>query len=170
MPSSSINIGIILARVKLWREAAFVYQAAADLDPLFAWHLNNLAWMASTASDVRAHAGQYSVVAATRACEISGWACWCFIGTLAAAFARAGDFRRAAEWQRISLRLAPEREKAEAQEMLRQFETGEAHVDHDRKPAAGGPGPSDEELAQIDVEALLSRAKELIGTSRRSVQ
>ena len=164
------SIGGLLSGLKLWREAGEVYRAAASLDPLLAWPLNNLAWMASTSSDLRAHSGQYAVVSAIEACEISGWGCWCFVGTLAAAFARAGDFGRAAQWQQVSLRLAPEKEKAEAQEMLRQFEVGQAYVDHGRKPAAGEARPSESELAGIDVEALISRAKELIAMSRTSVQ
>jgi hypothetical protein len=72
-------------------EAAAVYHAAAHLDPLFAWHLNNMAWMAATATDTRAHAGPFAVARAEMACAVSGWGCWRFLGTLAAAFARAGD-------------------------------------------------------------------------------
>ena len=164
------SIGVVFAELKLWREADAVYQAAADLDPLLAWHLNNLAWMTSTAPDVRAHSGQYAVIAAAKACEISGWGCWCFIGTLAAAFARAGDFQRAAEWQRISLRLAPDKQKAKAQEMLRHFEAGQAYVEYVDNPVAGGSRLSEAELAELDVEALMAKAKELIGTPRSSVQ
>ena len=99
------NIGGTLSQSRRWSEAAVVYHAAAHLDPLFAWHLNNLAWMAATATDTRAHAGPFAVARAEMACAVSGWGCWCFLGTLAAAFARAGDFRRATAWQRICLHL-----------------------------------------------------------------
>src|SRR5262249_44101920 len=91
------HIACRLRDLELPREAGAVYQAAADLDPLFAWHLNNSAWIAATWPDVRAQDGRVAVTLAATACEISGWACWCFVGTLAAAFARAGDFRRATE-------------------------------------------------------------------------
>lgn len=164
------SIGVLLTQRKHWGDAATVYQAAGNLDPLLAWHFNNLAWMVSTSPDPRANAGQYAVIEAVKACEVSGWGCWTFLGTLAAALARAGDFTRAAEWQRISLRLAPEKEKVEALEMLNRFQSGEAYVDVGRKPAAGEAGPSDAELQKIDVEALLSRSSELIGTTQTAVQ
>jgi hypothetical protein len=155
---------------ELPREAGAVYQAAADLDPLFAWHLNNFAWMAATSPDLRANDGQLAVTLAARACEISGWGYWCFLGTLAAAFARAGEFRRAAEWQRISSRLARGRQQDKARRMLRHFEAGEAYVDLDLKPAAGGCRPSRDEVSEINVQQLLAEAQKLIGMRRAAVQ
>jgi hypothetical protein len=155
------NIGVTLARSHRWSEAAAVYHAAAHLDPLFAWHLNNLAWMAATATDTRADAGPFAVARAEMACTVSGWGCWCFLGTLAAAFARAGDFRRATSWQRICLHLTPGNKRADERARLGEFEAGRAFTAREHKLAAGDP-ITDAEMAEIDVRELLREAAVLI--------
>jgi tetratricopeptide (TPR) repeat protein len=162
------NIGVILARSHRWYEAAAIYHAAAHLDPLFAWHLNNLAWMAATATDTRAHAGPFAVARAEMACSVSGWGCWCFLGTLAAAFARAGDFHRATAWQRICLRLTPANKRADEKARLCDFEAGRAFTARKREPVAGDR-TTDAELAQIDVRELLREAAVLIGGPHTSI-
>jgi tetratricopeptide (TPR) repeat protein len=159
------NIGGILGQSRRWSEAAAVYHAAAHLDPLFAWHLNNLAWMAATATDTRAHAGPFAVARAEMACTVSGWGCWCFLGTLAAAFARAGDFRRAIAWQRICLHLTPENKRVDEKARLREFEAGRAFTERKHEPVAGDR-TTDAEVAQIDVRELLREAAVLIGGPR----
>jgi tetratricopeptide (TPR) repeat protein len=159
------NIGVILGRSQRWSEAAAVYHAAAHLDPLFAWHLNNLAWMAATATDTRADAGPFAVARAEMACTVSGWGCWCFLGTLAAAFARAGDFRRAIAWQRICLHLTPENKRVDEKARLREFEAGRAFTARKHEPVAGDR-TTDAEVAQIDVRELLREAAVLIGGPR----
>jgi tetratricopeptide (TPR) repeat protein len=157
------NIGIALKHLGLWQEAGIAYHAAAERDPLFAWHLNNFAWMEATASNPRPHAGPLSVALAQEACANSGWGCWCFLGTFAAALARAGDFDRAVAWQHVTLRLAPAAEQEDLAAMLKEFEANRAHTDPRRRPAAGSRHPTPAELAQIDVCRLLNRASELIG-------
>lgn len=159
------NIGGSLSQSRRWSEAAVVYHAAAHLDPLFAWHLNNLAWMAATATDTRAHAGPFAVARAEMACAVSGWGCWCFLGTLAAAFARAGDFRRATAWQRICLHLTPGNKRADERARLREFEAGRAFTARKHEPVAGDR-TTDAEVAQIDVQKLLREAAVLIGGPR----
>ena len=155
------DIAYELSQVRHWREAAIVYHQASRLDPALVWPLNNLAWMLATADEPAIHHGPASVEWAAAACRLSGWGNWCFLGTLAASFARAGDFTRAVAWQRIALHLAPRYERGELSEALRGFEAGQAFVDRGRKPAAGSR-LSQEELAAIDVPRLLAQARELI--------
>jgi len=163
------HLGIIFTRLKLWSEAGAAYRAAAELDPLFAWHLNNFAWMAATAVDPRAHAGALAVALAERTCVVSGWGCWCFLGTLAAAYARANDFGRAVAWQQIVVKLlsaGPQRDKETTR--LREFKAGRAFVEHEPSPVAG-QDTSDAELGQLDVQELLKQAQKLIGSPPTSV-
>ena len=162
------NHGVTFSRLKLWGEAGSAYRAAAELDPLFAWHLNNFAWMAATATDPLAHAGDLAVALAERACVVSGWGCWSFLETLAAALARASDFGRAVAWQQIAVQSAPGSEREELSARLREFEDGKAFVDHDPNPV-GGESISDAELAKLDVQELLREARELIGAPPASV-
>ena len=156
------DMACIFGRLQHWNDAAAIYLVAAECDPLFVWPLNNHAWMRATAIDPREHNGSEAIDLAEKACALSGWGCWCFIGTLAAAFARAGDFRRAVAWQRISLHLTPRTDRGEAATILREFEARRAYTDHKRDPVAGHRD-SDADLAQIDVQELRQRALELLG-------
>ena len=162
------DIGVDLSRLRLWSEAATVYDAASKLDSFLIWPLNNHAWLLATATEPSVHNGNSAIALAEKACGLSGWGCWCFLGTLAAAFARTSDFERASAWQRITLHLTPPSERAEALAILRQFEAGQAYIDHRLIPAAGGES-SEAELAQIDVSNLLIEAEALIGSPRTRV-
>lgn len=155
------QIGCALSQLQWLDEAKSAYDAAAHLDPQMVWPLNNLAWLRSTAPSRYALSGSPGVRFAENACVLSGWGCWCFLGTLAAAFARIGDFRRAVAWQRISLHLSPREHKLDAATMLREFEAGRPWIEQERKVAAGGAIPA-EDLARVDVEALVRRASKLM--------
>ena len=152
-------IGLVLYGRKLWQEACAAYQASAQIDPLLCWHLNDFAWMAATAPDPQAHAGLLAVKLAEHACAISGWGHWSFLGTLAAAFARSGDFDRAMAWQRIAVQLAASDEREVETARLRSFEAGEPLVEH-KDPAKGNDLGG---LAKLDARQLLFTARELIG-------
>ena len=106
-----------------------------------------------------------SVAAAEWACANSGWGCWSFLGTLAAAFARENDFERAVAWQRVSLQLTPEPQRHCAEFELGEFERGRPYIDNKRKVSAGAE-ITDEELSQLNVRDLLLKANELITAAR----
>ena len=124
------------------------------------------AWMLATATQVRAHDGPLAVTYAVRACDMAGWRYWPFLGTLAAAFARSGDFDRAAAWQALALALSPPEEQENGRAMLDAFEAGQAWTDTGREPAAGGANASEADLSATDVEALLETARGLIEGKR----
>ncbi len=114
-----------------------LYQEAMDLDPAFLWAYNNLSWLLATATDPSFHDGPKSIEYALKACELSNWSGWPFLGTLAAAYARAGDFRKAIETSEASLRLVPNDHMRYARSMLRGFRKGEAYIDEGDPPASG---------------------------------
>ena len=155
------QIGTSLGRLKRWKEAEVVYDTAVTLDRAFLWPANNAAWLLATAASTRAHNGPKSVAAAEWACANSGWGCWSFLGTLAAAFARESDFDRAVAWQRVSLQLTPEPQRHSAEIELGEFERGRPYTDNNRKVSAGAE-ITDEELSQLVVRDLLLKANELI--------
>jgi len=155
------NHGVTFGRLQLWKQAATVYRAAEDFAPLFAWPLNNFAWMAATATDPRAHAGALAVAMAEHTAAATGFGCWAFLGTLAAAYARAGDFERAVAWQRIARTLSPAARRAHAEEKLATFEAGRAYVDRVPRPI-GGEGGGDE-AANADPATLWREAEALMG-------
>ncbi|MCA0302797.1 MAG: hypothetical protein LCH95_10350 [Proteobacteria bacterium] len=155
------NLGVTFSRMGHWKQAATVYRAADEIDPVFAWSLNNFAWMAATFTDPRAHAGDLAVALAEHTCATSGFGCWAFLGTLAAAHARAGDFGRAVAWQRIARTLTPVSERAYSEQKLATYEAGQPFVDSDPRPL-GGYGPLDEAVAR-GMPALWREAQELMG-------
>ena len=159
------QIGVSLSRLNHWKEAEVVYDIAVTLDRGFLWPANNAAWLLATATSTRAHNGPKSVAAAEWTCANSGWGCWSFLGTLAAAFARENDFKRAAAWQRVSLQLSPEPQRHCAEIKLGEFERGQPCVDNKRKVSAGVE-ITDEELSQLNVRDLLLKANELITAAR----
>ena len=162
------QIGVSLSRLNHWKEAEVVYDIATALDEGFLWPANNAAWLLATATSTRAHNGPKSVAAAEWTCANSGWGCWSFLGTLAAAFARENDFERAVAWQRVSLQLTPEPQRHCAEFELGEFERGQPCVDNKRKVSAGAD-ITDEELSQLNVRDLLLKANELITAARTVV-
>ena len=159
------EIGLSLNRLKRWREAEVVYDVAATFDRGFLWPANNVAWQLATTAAPRANNGPKSVAAAEWACANSGWGCWNFLGTLAAAFAREGDFERAIAWQRISLKLTPELYRHNAEIELREFVNGRPYTDNNRSVSAGAE-ITEEGLSQLDVRDLLLKANKLITAGR----
>jgi hypothetical protein len=57
-----------------------------------------------------------------RACEISQWKNWIFLDTLAAAYAEAGDFAKATEYQQMAIDTSPQSAQDELQQHLDSYQ------------------------------------------------
>ncbi|HXV11519.1 MAG TPA: tetratricopeptide repeat protein [Burkholderiales bacterium] len=109
------------------REAIRDYEEALRLGPRDDDTLDAFAWLLATASDPRLRDGKRAVELAREACELTQWQEPNHIDTLAAAYARSGDFASAIKWQTKALADPGYRKFKEAQERLALYRTGKPY-------------------------------------------
>jgi clan AA aspartic protease (TIGR02281 family) len=105
------------------------YDAAVRADPKLADAYNHLAWELATSQRPAIRDGRRAVELALEACELTGWKNPDYIDTLAAAYARAGDFQAAVKWQRKAmenLEVVPGPGADNPAQRLRQYQDGKA--------------------------------------------
>jgi tetratricopeptide (TPR) repeat protein len=78
-------------------KAAAKYHEIVRLNPNVPEALNNYAWLLATSPDLGVRNGAEAVKLAESACKQTSWQKTLFIGTLAAAYAEAGDFEKAVQ-------------------------------------------------------------------------
>lgn len=84
------------------------YEAAVRIDPNFARAFSDLAWLQAACPEDELCDGAKAVENATKACELTGWSDYRYIGTLAAVYAQIGDFSAAVQQQQKAIDLLPE--------------------------------------------------------------
>lgn len=82
------------------------YSDAIRLEPNNPCGYNSLAWLRAVSQDDAFRDGKKAVELATKACELSRWATWYCIGTLAAAYAESGDWENAISRQEQAVHMA----------------------------------------------------------------
>jgi tetratricopeptide (TPR) repeat protein len=121
--ASYVGRGLAWSDKKEYDRAIADHSEAVGLDPGLAHAYNNRAWLWAACPDARYLDGKRAVESATRACELSEWKHADSIGTLAAAYAEAGDFDAAVKWQaKANALFTDAEEKAKGQERLKLYQ------------------------------------------------
>ena len=98
--------GDFFLKRRLYDKALADYNRAVQLNPGDAHWFNALAWVLATCPEGGLRNGSLAVQQATRAAELSGWKEPEIMDTLAAAYAEAGDFVKAVNWEKTYLGTA----------------------------------------------------------------
>ena len=105
-----------------WGKVIADYEATLKEGSPTAETYNELAWLRATCLDEKYRNGKQAVEYATKACELSAWKAANDLDTLAAAYAEAGNFDKAVEWQQKGMKLAPADQKADFESRLKLYQ------------------------------------------------
>lgn len=122
-----INRALVWSKTGANDKAIADYNEVLRLDPKHAEASEKLAWLMATSTDSKYRDGERAVQLATTACELTDWKDAYYIDTLAAAYAEAGNFEKAVEFQQQAVSLAPPEAKADYRDRLALYKSGEPY-------------------------------------------
>ena len=111
--------GAIYIKKEQYDRAISDYNKVLELNPSDYEAHNNLSWILATSKTVGLRNGKKALELALKACELSNWENPSFFDTLAAAYARVGDFNNAVKWQVKALESPKLNKNPEAQQRLK---------------------------------------------------
>jgi tetratricopeptide (TPR) repeat protein len=100
------------ADIGRYEDAKRSLEAAYRLQPKDPTTLNDLAWLLATSPNGRLRNGRRAVTFAEKSCALTNWNNAFSIDTLAAAYAAAGDFPRAVEFQQRAIDALDPKDRA----------------------------------------------------------
>lgn len=122
------NRGIASRELGEFEDALKDFDEAIKLAPNYAYAYGSKAWLFATASDDKHLNGELAVSLAKTACELTKWKEDDLLGTLAAAYARVGDFDQAKRWLKSAITINPDKYPEMRQSMQKAFDSGKAYT------------------------------------------
>ena len=125
---------VYTSRGRAWMAKGEIHKALADysivlqLEPKNADMHNRCAWIWATCSVDQIRDGAKAVSSAELACSLTNSKSWSYLDTLAAAYASAGQFDKAAETAQKSIEHAPEAKKSDLKTRLELYRSGKPYV------------------------------------------
>ena len=120
------NRGAAFGALKQYDRAIGDFDKAIQLDPKYARAYNNLAWLLATAENPSIRDGRRAVELALKACDLSACQDTYLLDTLAAAYARVGNFAKAIEWQSKAMANPQRALDSDTQVRLKSYREGKA--------------------------------------------
>ena len=99
--------GLAWQRKQDYLKAIASFTAASEADHGHYEAMNNLAWLLANCKQKELRSSSRAVVIATQACKVTGFKNWYCLGTLAASYARDGQFAQAIQAQKKALHFMP---------------------------------------------------------------
>ena len=106
-------------------EAIFHFRQAITINPKYVNAYNNLAWIYATSPHATFRDAPQAVSLATKACELTNYQNANLLDTLAAAYAEAGNFKKAIAYQSSALDVSKEEEKPALLKRLELYKMGQ---------------------------------------------
>ena len=120
--------GDAFVRIKRFAEAISDFNDTIRLNPKDAISYSRRAWLWATCPDGKYRDGKKAVESAMTACKLTEWKDAFRIGTLAAAYAEAGDFEAAVKWQKKATELyADAEDKRKGKDRLKRYQERKPH-------------------------------------------
>jgi tetratricopeptide (TPR) repeat protein len=122
------NRGIALRELGRFADAMKDFDEAIQLAPNYAYAYGSKAWLLATADDQDFIDADKAVDLAKTACELTKWKEDDLLGTLAAAYARQGDYEQAKKWLNSAMAIDPDKYPVLRQAMKKSFERESAYT------------------------------------------
>ena len=118
------NRGAAQLKLGNWAAAREDLRAAIQLDPKLPNSFRHLAWLQATCPDANYRNGTEAVSNARQALELTNWKQHEWYEVLATAYAEAGDFEQATQWQQKYLNESPAETRAMCEDRILLFRSG----------------------------------------------